>query len=157
MMKMEIKKSILVIVSILLMVLPAGSVQSRPITMKVTVKTVLASHDKTYVDKRIPKLVKKLKSIFGYSSYRLLSYKELKMRLKKQDVVLLPGKRVLKIVPTKIIKEKTGYRLELHLAIYKEDKQIFKTVIKLKNKSSVTVGGPKHKGGVLLFNIYSEF
>ncbi len=157
MMRIEFKKCMLVIISVLLMVLPAGSAQSRPVTMKVSVKTILASHNQNYEDKRIPQLIKKLKSIFGYSSYRLLSHKEIKTRIHKQDIVLLPGKRVLRIVPTKVIKSKTGYRLELHLAILKENQQIFQTVIKLKNKSSVTVGGPKHEGGVLLFNIYTEF
>ncbi len=121
--------------------------------MNVVVKTILASHGKTYVDPGISGLIKELQSVFGYSSYQLLGDKEMKLRIGEQGEVILPGKRLLKILPTKV----TSGRVELRLAIIKDKKVIFQTVIQLKNKSSITVGGPKHKGGVLLFNIFSSF
>ncbi len=121
--------------------------------MNVVVKTILASHGEKFVDPGISDLIKELQSVFGYSSYRLLGNKEMKLRIGERGEVILPGKRLLKILPTKV----TRGRVELKLVIIKEKKVIFQTVIKLKNNSSITVGGPKHQGGVLLFNILSSF
>lgn len=121
--------------------------------MNIVVKTVLAAHGKKFVDPAIAGLVKELQSVFGYSSYRLLGDKEMILRIGELGEVMLPGKRLLTILPTKV----SSGRVEMKLTIIKDRKAIFKTVIKLKNNSSITVGGPKHQGGVLLLNIYTSF
>jgi hypothetical protein len=71
----------------------------------------------------------------------------------KTGTVILHGDRVLKVTALEIIEN----RAELRLEIFKKRKLIFQTVFDLLNHSSIIVGGLKHKGGFLLFNIYSSF
>jgi len=65
----------------------------------------------------------------------------------------LPGGRLLKITPVGI----TGNRVTLKLEIHKKRRQIFHTQIQLLNHGRITVGGPRYRGGYLLFNISSSF
>ena len=119
----------------------------------IVVKSVLASQGKEYLDPSLSELVEELKSVFKYSSYRLLSENRLNLSLKETGMVSLPGKRILKITPSQIV----GNRVELDLVIFKKDKEIFQTVTQLLNKSSIVVGGPEYKDGYLLFNISAAF
>jgi hypothetical protein len=50
-----------------------------------------------------------------------------------------------------------GDRATLKLQIFRGNRMDFQTVVRLRNKSSITVGGPRFRGGYLLFNIYSSF
>ncbi len=125
--------------------------------MKIVVKTILAKHGQKYVDPRINKLVRELQTIFGYSSYKLESANMLKLGFSKQGTVKLPGNRLLRIVPIKVVEKRLELKLMIFKVMNKKQKLIFQTVTRLRNNSSVTVGGPKHAGGVLLFNIFSSF
>lgn len=144
---------IMVLASVILTALPAGQAKSGQAEINVIVKTILASHEQKFLDRRISPLIQELQSIFGYSSYRLLGDTELKLRIGEEGVVVLPENRVLKIVPIKI---KHG-RVELRLEILKGKNKTFKTVIQLKNNGIITVGGPKLRTGVMLINIYTAF
>jgi len=119
----------------------------------IDVKTVLASQESEYLDPSLSSLIKELQSIFRYSSYRLLSEDHVGLTMNETGTVSLPGNRVLKITPMQVVED----RVELKLVILKKKKQIFETLIKLLNHRSLTVGGPKHQGGVLLFNISASF
>ena len=119
----------------------------------ITIKTILASQGPRYVDARLSDLVKKLESVFRYSSYRLLGQTSMSLGINETGLTPFPGDRVLKITPTRI----TGNRVRLRLAVYKEKRQVFETMIELLNRNSITVGGPKHREGYLLLNIFSSF
>ncbi len=121
--------------------------------INIVVKTVLASQDAEYTDPRLSSLIRELKSVFRYSSYRLLSQDSMNPSIGETDSVSLPGNRVLRVTPVGI----KGNRVEFRLEILKNRQQIFQTVFKLLNRSSITVGGPKHKKGYLLFNISGSF
>ena len=130
----------------------AGPVQAGT-KVNIIVKTILASQGSGYVDPRLSGLVKELESVFRYSSYRLLGQTSMSLGVKETGMTPFPGDRVLKITPIRI----TGNRVSLRLSIYKEGRQVFETVIALLNRGSITVGGPKHKEGYLLMNIFSSF
>ncbi|MDM8522235.1 hypothetical protein QUF80_02595 [Desulfococcaceae bacterium HSG8] len=121
--------------------------------INIVVKTVLASQDSAYADPRLSELIRELQSVFKYSSYRLLSQNRMKLGMKETGTASLPKNRVLKITPIRI----KGERAELRLEIFKKKRQIFQTVIQLLNRGTITVGGPRHKGGYLLFNISNSF
>ena len=121
--------------------------------INVAVKTVLASQESKFLDPRLSDLIEELQSVFRYTSYRLLSQDRLTLGIKKTGKVMLPGKRVLEITPMGI----KGNRAELRLVIMRKKQQIFQTMIKLRNGGSITLGGPKHKTGYLLFNISNFF
>jgi len=132
-----------------LLVMPAQADQK----VGIVVKTILASQESEYLDSRLSSLVEELRSVFRYSSYRLLSEDSTNLGMGETCEVSLPGKRILKITPVQVVED----RVELQLVILKQKKEIFQTVVKLLNKSSLTVGGPEYEDGYLLFNISASF
>jgi hypothetical protein len=119
----------------------------------VSVRTVLASQGSPFIDPELAGLAEELRSLFRYSSYRLLSKDLLSLETQETGMVSLPGKRILKVTPTSV----QGKRVELQLVILKKEKQIFETVVQLLKNGSIIVGGPKHRDGSLLFNISASF
>ena len=150
---MGIKKILLLLLAATLLTAPVGQVRAGEPVVKIVVKTVLASQDSTPVDPRISALTQKLQSVFRYSSYRLISEEKMHLRIGKTGTVSLPGDRMLKITPLRI----TGNRADLQLLIFKQERQIIKSRIQVLNHGSITVGGPEHKGGFLLFDIFNSF
>lgn len=150
--RMKFKKRIILL---LLAVLTGGltePVRSEP-KINIVIKTVLASQGDKFADPRLSDLIRELESVFKYSSYRLLSRNSMNLRMKETGTASLPDDRVLKITLLQI----KGNRASLRLEISKKDRQIFQTVVQLLNKGAITVGGPKYKGGYLLFNISNSF
>ena len=121
--------------------------------IQIDVKTILASQDTDYIEPQLSDLAQELQSIFKYSSYRLLAEDKMNLAMNQTGSSALPGDRVLKIRPQKI----EGDRVTLQLEIFKKGRSIFKTVIQLLNRGSITVGGPKYKKGYLLFNIACSY
>jgi len=119
----------------------------------IIVKTILATHGPRDVDARLSDLVQELESVFRYSSYRLLGQTSMSLGINETGMSPFPGDRVLEITPIRI----TGNRVRLRLEVYKEKRQVFETIIELLNRGSITVGGPKHREGYLLLNIFSSF
>ncbi|OQY58602.1 MAG: hypothetical protein B6245_10960 [Desulfobacteraceae bacterium 4572_88] len=150
---MNLRKHILFILSLsLILLLFSGPVRAKQ-KISIVVRTVLASQEGQFTDPELSGLIRELQSVFKYSSYRLLSQDRMNLGMEKMGTASLPGGRLLKITPTGI----RGNRAELRLEIFKKNRQIFQTVIQLLNKGSITVGGPQHKGGYLLFNISNSF
>lgn len=122
--------------------------------IKIEITTILASQETpATVDPGITPFVKELRSVFRYESYRSLGTDQMALELNQTGTAGLPGDRVLKVTPLKI----QGDRLEMSLEIYKKNNQIFDTLVKLRNRSDIIVGGPKHQGGYLLFRLYNNF
>ena len=150
---MGMKKILLLLLTVTLFACPTGLIWAGEPVVKIVVKTVLASQDSASVDPRISVLTRKLQSVFRYSSYRLISEESTHLRIGETGTVSLPGDRMLKVTPVRII----ANRAELQLLIFKKERQIIKTRIQVLNHSSITVGGPEHKGGFLLFDIFNSF
>jgi hypothetical protein len=121
--------------------------------IRINVKTILASSNKDFVDPGLKSLVSELQSVFRYSSYEFLNEKGLSLSTNKKGVVSLPEGRVMNI----FAKGVEGNRVILEIEITKDNSRIFQTIIKLRNNSSITIGGPRYKGGNLLFNIFASF
>ncbi len=119
----------------------------------IRVLTILASQDSNFIDPSLSSTIRELRAVFRYSSYRLISRNRLRLNLRETGTISLPGSRRLRITPSNI----RGNRVELRLGILKGRKQIFRTTVQLRNRGSMTVGGPKLKGGILLLNISSSF
>ncbi len=116
------------------------------------VRVIHASSGSQYMDPALVDLTSELTSVFKYTSYKLLESDSLSIGFNQSKTSTLPGGRVLEIRPVEM---KKG-RIKLNLIIRKSGKQIFKTVVQLRNNSSITLGGPEYKGGYLLFNIFGS-
>jgi len=112
-------------------------------TINLNVKTILASQKPGRDDPNLERFTSGVKDVFGYSSYKLLSKDNLKLNQENSGRISLPGI--------------SGDRVTLQVEMFKNNKQIFQTVVRLLNDSEVTVGGPKHEDGNLLINIFASF
>jgi len=121
--------------------------------INIVIKTILASNNSTLIDPGISTLAQKLQSVFRYSSYRLLSQDSMDLGMGETGTVSLPGNRKMKITPVRIMEN----RVELQLLIFKKKRQVIQSTIQILNHGSITVGGPEHKGGYLLFDIFNSF
>jgi hypothetical protein len=119
----------------------------------INIKTLLALQDAGPSSPQIKSLTQEYRSVLRYSSYKLLSQNRLNLKLNESGRVSLPGNRIMNIT----LKGISGNRASLKLEIYKKNRKIFQTVVQLRNRSSITVGGPKYRGGDLLFNIFNYF
>lgn len=122
--------------------------------VRIGVKTILASNGKQFIDPSLsPPLIKELTSVFRYTSYRLISGSKMNLQVGQTGRARLAGKRTLQVTPIGI----RGDRAQLRLEIYKQKRRVFQTEIRLRNRGSIIVGGPKHKNGVLLFKVANTF
>jgi hypothetical protein len=122
-------------------------------TIDLIVKTILASQKPGRDDPSLKSFTNGVKDVFGYSSYKLLSRDNLRLNQENSGRISLPGNRSMKITSKGI----SGGRVTLQVEMFKNNKQIFQTVVRLLNDSEVTVGGPKHEDGNLLINIFASF
>ena len=106
-----------------------------------------------YSDMLSKNVVGELQSVFKYSSYQLINTDKMRLGLNQTGSSPLPGKRVLKVTPLRIMEK----RVEMRLVILRKKKQLFQTVVQLLNGGSIIVGGPKHNGGYLLFKISGSY
>jgi len=113
------------------------------------VKVIHASTGPEYVDPSLKKIIPELKSVFKYTSYRLLKNQSLALNFNKKGRVELPGKRTLIVMPTNV----DGKRISYQITIRKNNDTILQTRARLKNNNSFTIGGPQFNNGYLLFNI----
>ena len=149
---MKVTKCISLILFVFsILTIPAYGLASSVI--QIHIKTILASQTAGGIDPGLRNLVEDLQSVFKYSSYQLLRQDNLNLHLNESGSVSLPGDRMMNITPRDI----TGGRATIELEISTGNRQIFQTVIRLLNNSSITVGGPKHQDGYLLFNIFNSF
>ncbi len=96
-------------------------------------------------------IIHELKSVFKYTSYRLLKDQRFDLNFSQEGLVNLPGNRTLLLLPS----DTDGKRIRYQINIQKNNLSIFQTQVMLKNNSSITIGGPELDSGVLLINISS--
>lgn len=121
--------------------------------ISIEVKTVLASSQGNYLDPQLSQMAEELKSLFRYTTYRLLTRDRLTLDPHQTGKLSLPGNRNLHITYIGI----QGQRVGLLLKMFKNQNNVFETNIQLKNRSSIIVGGPRYDVGYLLFNIYTVY
>ena len=120
---------------------------------RVSVDTILASRQGAGVDPQLRPHVGELQSMFTYTSYRLLGSETLVLREGQTGTVSLPGSRKLKITPHRI----GGSRADIALQMMKKKRTVFQSQIRLLNRGSLFVGGPKYKNGNLIFKISGDY
>ncbi len=113
------------------------------------VKVIHATKGPAHVDPGIQGIVSEIQPVFNYNNFRVLKVKEMTLTQGQKGRMDLPGKRALIITPAGM----KGNRIQYNIQINAKGNPVFQTGVRLKNGSSVTIGGPKFKKGVLLINI----
>ncbi len=121
--------------------------------VKVVVKTIYASKNKTEIDPRIKNLVKDLNSAFVYSSYELLDQKNLTLKKGEKAAFEIRGGRKVIITSNGVSSGKAA----LEIRCKKGNKEIIKTNIDFRNNGDTTIALPAKKGDKLFLHILASF
>lgn len=113
------------------------------------VRVVSADNGAARTDPGIQDMIKKIGPVFKYTRFRLLSDKTMLLPQGEKKVMPLPGARHLSITPQGM----QNNRIQYHLRVDTRESPVFETDVGLKNNTSVTIGGPRIKNGVMLINI----
>lgn len=113
------------------------------------VRVIHAAVGPAHVDPGLGDLAPDLSSVFKYTAYRLVESRQMTLEQGQTGRVALPDNQVLMLQPQGMDKDRITYQI----VIEKQQAQVFETRILLKNRGSITIGGPKFERGVLLMNI----
>jgi hypothetical protein len=121
-------------------------------TVFTQVKVIHAATGSTHIDPGLSAIISEVRSVFRYTSYRLLSSKNMQLGVNQEGQMSLPNGRRLVVSPGQMKNNRIFYQIN----IFKNNRSVFQTRLDLRNNSSVTIGGPRYDNGVLLINISGQ-
>ncbi|HEX2719387.1 MAG TPA: hypothetical protein VHM71_00425 [Candidatus Deferrimicrobium sp.] len=139
--------------SFLLLLLLLAAVPSEAAdTVTVDVGAVYASNEGTSIDPALGTIRGKLRSMFNYTSYRMLDRKRRSLSLGEAGEFELPGQRTMRATPLPAREDK----VRLSVQISEGSRNLLTTTLGLRRGGMVLVGGPSHRAGVLILIISAE-
>lgn len=115
----------------------------------VHVGAVVASNSGRTFDSRLASMRRQFKSLFPYTSYRLIKDKHRSVRWGERAGFDLPGGCYVLVVPREF---KEG-RVSLKLVLIRNARPLLDTVLAIRNRGTLLIGGPHHQEGVLIISI----
>ena len=109
--------------------------------LKIEVRVIKAGRNSNYID---PEL--------NFSNFKLASRETLYLQLGKTGEIFLPGRNVLTISHIKIAHNMS----QINVAVAKEEKTIFHTLIESANGGITTIGGPQTIDGMILLRLTTQ-
>ena len=125
-----------------------GEPDKRGGQVEVTMGVVAASNSGKMFDHRLASLRSSFR-LFPYSSFRLLKQERRRVNWRREAEFHLPGGHYLLVIPS-------GYRdgrVSLNVMLIRGRRSLVNTVLKLKDKGTFLVGGPRYQDGVLFVSI----
>ena len=118
--------------------------------VELRIETVLATDVVEKLDDRLTGMRKQLDA-FRYSSYRLVQEERRRVSYGKEANFLLPGGRLLQVVP----KQHTNDKISLQVMLMEgaTPTPLMNTSLLIPNHGMFFVGGPKHAAGALIIRI----
>lgn len=123
-----------------------------PASVTVDVGVVMASNEGTSIDPSLAGLRTKLRSMFNYTSYKLLERKRHTYPVGETAVFKLPGGRSMRVTPVSAPESK----VRLDVRISENGRNILTTTLGLSRGGMVLVGGPPYQSGVIILLISAE-
>ena len=121
-------------------------------TVTVDVGSVYASNEGTSIDPALGTIRGKLRSMFNYTSYRMLDRKRRSLSVGEAGEFDLPGRRTMRATPRSV----RGDKVRLYIQISDGPRNLLATTLGLRRGGMVLVGGPSHEAGVLILIISAE-
>jgi hypothetical protein len=113
------------------------------------VDCVVASDTNEGVDERLKAMGDRLRSLFNYSTYRLVSHQSGLTEFGRMIEFNLPGGRILNVQPRGIIDD----MIAMQLILFQGPEPMMTTELRLKNHGMLIVGGPRYEKGMLIISI----
>ena len=121
-------------------------------TVSVDVGAIYASNEGTSIDPALGTIRGKLRSMFNYTSYRMLDRKRRSLSVGETGEFELPERRAMRatLLPAE------GDKIRLSIQITEGPRKLLTTTLGLRRGGMVLVGGPTHQAGVLILLISAE-
>lgn len=119
--------------------------------VELRIETVLATNASPEPDEPLPNM-QQWRGAFSYSSYRLVQEERRRVGWGKQVNFLLPGGRVLQVVP-KAHTPNNRISLQVMLMEGTTPTPLMSTSLLIPNHGTLFVGGRKHQEGMLIIRI----
>lgn len=121
-----------------------------PPVVTVHVDSVLAANTNEGIDKRLQKRMgQRLKALFSYTTYRLVSHQDGRTECGKMIAFMLPGGRILHVQPRAVDHD----MIAMELLLFQGPRPLMSTDLKLRNNGMLIVGGPRYQQGMLIISI----
>jgi hypothetical protein len=117
-----------------------------PDAVNIHIDSVLAADTHEGMDARLASMSDRLRALFDYSTYRLLSRSERKTVCGKMIAFTLPGGRILHISPHAV----GGGMIAMELILFQGPQPVMSTDLKLPNHGVLILGGPRYQEGMLI-------
>ncbi|MBI5905280.1 MAG: hypothetical protein HZB86_06975 [Deltaproteobacteria bacterium] len=137
---------------VLLLLVAASTASAAPGTVSVDIGSVYASNEGSSIDPALENIRGKLRSMFNYSSYRMLDRKRRSLSVGETGDFELPGRRSMRVTPLPA----QGNKVRLSVQIQEGGRNLLTTTLGLTRGGMVLVGGPSHQSGVLILLISAE-
>jgi len=123
--------------------------QSHTEVVQLRVDSVLATDSGEGVDTRLADMGRRLRALFPYNSYRLVSHQQDQAQCGSMVAFTLPGGEILHIEP----REVDGDMVALKVVLFQGPQPTMTTEFKLRNHGVLFVGGPRYRRGMLIISI----
>ena len=124
-----------------------GQVQTR-------LRVIRASNVGQSVDPPLKELHNELKTLFNFTSYRLLREENLSLSLNQPaSISAREGRIIMEIILVGLHKNVA----ELRIRVNREGTQILNTQVRLSPGRTVLIGGPKLREGVIIYALSARF
>ena len=136
----------------LLLLLLAAIPSEAADTVTIDVGAVYASNEGASIDPALGKIRGKLRSMFNYTSYRMLDRKRRSLSVGETGEFELPDRRTMRATLLPARRDK----VRLSIQISEGSRSLLTTTLGLRRGGMVLVGGPPHQAGVLILIISAE-
>ena len=114
-----------------------------------TVDSVLAADTNEGVDVRIASMGARLRKVFSYTTYRLISRQRRRTQCGRMTGFDLPGGRILHVEPRTVVGDTIG----MELVLFQGPRPVMTTELRLKRHAVLMIGGPHYEQGMLIIAI----
>lgn len=123
--------------------------QASPRQVYVYIDSVMAADTNEGTDPRLGGMDKKLRGLFGFSTYSLIGHNEGQTDCGKMIAFTLPGGKILHVQPRAI----DGDMIAMEIVLFDGTRPMMTTDLKLKNNGTLIIGGPRYEQGMMLISI----
>src|ERR1700691_583495 len=123
--------------------------QPAPKQVFVYVDSVMAADTNEGTDPRLGGMDKRLRGLFGFSTYSLVGHNEGQTDCGKMIAFTLPGGKILHVQPRAIDAD----MIAMEIVLFDGTRPMMTTDLKLKNNGTLIVGGPRYEQGMMIISI----
>ena len=138
---------IVILVLLATVVIAAAQTATGPVDVKID--SVLAADTNQGCDKQLTTLRDRLRRLFHYTTYRLVSHNEGSAGFGKSMIFTLPGGRILHIQPRGM----NGDMIQMEVMLFRGEEPMMITDLSITNGGTFMVGGPRYEHGTLIISI----